>query len=73
MSAVTISPKYQIVIPREVRERLRLKPGQKLKLLVLDGVATLVPVVPIEQLRGIGKGLSYEGYREEEDEERCPS
>lgn len=67
MSAVTISPKYQIVIPKEVRERLHLQPGQKLKVLVMDGVATLVPVVPVAELRGIGKGLSYEGYREEED------
>jgi AbrB family looped-hinge helix DNA binding protein len=73
MSAVTVSPKYQIVIPKAVRERLHVKPGQKLKLLVLDGIATLVPLVPIEELRGIGKGLSYEGYREEEDEERWPS
>ncbi|MCE5237689.1 AbrB/MazE/SpoVT family DNA-binding domain-containing protein [bacterium] len=73
MPAVTISPKYQIVIPREVREQLRLKPGQRVKLLVLDGVATLVPVVPIEELRGIGKGHTYEGYREEEDEQRWPS
>lgn len=73
MTVITISPKYQIVIPREIRERLKLKPGQKLKLLVLDGVATLIPVVPIEQLRGIGEGHDYDGYREEEDEERWQS
>jgi len=73
MSAVTVSPKYQIVIPKAVREQLHVKPGQKLKLLVLDGIATLIPVVPVEELRGIGKGLSYAGYREEEDEERWPS
>lgn len=73
MPAVTVSPKYQIVIPKAVRDQLHVKPGQKLKLLVLDGIATLIPVVPIEELRGLGKGLGYEGYREEEDEARWPS
>ena len=70
MGAITISPKYQIVIPKEIRERLHLRPGQKVKMLVMDGVATLVPVLPLEELEGIAKGISTEGYREEEDEQR---
>jgi len=67
MPAVTVSSRYRITIPREVRERLRLKPGQKVQFLVLDGVVRLVPVVPIEELRGIARGASMAGYREEED------
>jgi AbrB family looped-hinge helix DNA binding protein len=72
MPAVHVSSRYRITIPREVRERLRLKPGQKVQFVVLDGVVRLVPVVPIEELRGIAKGASMEGYREEVDEERWP-
>lgn len=70
MAATTISPKYQIVIPKEIREILHFRPGQKIKMLVVDGVATIVPVLPLEQLEGIARGIDVEGYREEEDEER---
>lgn len=73
MPAVTVSPRYQIVIPKAVREQLHVKPGQKINILVLDGIATLVPVVPIEELRSLGKDLGYKGYREEEDEARWAS
>jgi AbrB family looped-hinge helix DNA binding protein len=70
MGAITISPKYQIVIPKEVREMLHLRPGQKIKMLVIDGAATIIPVLSLEQLEGIAEGIDIEGYREEEDEER---
>jgi AbrB family looped-hinge helix DNA binding protein len=56
MSQVTVSSKFQIVIPREVRETLHIKPGQKLGVLVTESSITLMPLRPIEELRGILKG-----------------
>lgn len=67
MAITTISSKYQIVIPKEIRERLKLKPGQKIGILMKGKQAVLVPVRPIEELRGIAEGASMEGYREEVD------
>lgn len=67
MAITTISSKYQIVIPKEIRERLKLKPGQKIGILMKGKQAVLVPVRPIEELEGIAKGASMEGYREEVD------
>lgn len=67
MAIATISSKYQIVIPKEVRERLHLKPGQQLGLLVKGNSISLVPVRSIEELEGIAAGASMEGYREEVD------
>ncbi len=67
MSTTTISSKYQVVIPREVRERLHLKPGQKLGVLVKGRTVCLVPIRPVEELEGIAAGASMEGYREEVD------
>jgi AbrB family looped-hinge helix DNA binding protein len=52
MAAVTLSPKYQVVIPKEIRERLELEPGQKFEVLEFDGVVHLVPQRPIEYYRG---------------------
>ena len=67
MNEVTISPKFQIVIPKLVRDRLRFKPGQKLGVLVKGKTVSLVPLRPIEELEGIAEGASMEGYREEDD------
>ncbi len=57
MDVVTISPKYQVVIPRAVRERLELKPGQKLQALVYDDRVELIPLRPAAALRGFLKGI----------------
>ena len=70
MDAVTISSKYQVVIPRAVRERFNLKPGQKLAFIPYRGTLRVVIVRPIEDARGMLKGMNIEGFREEEDEER---
>ena len=67
MARAVISPKFQIVIPQEIRERMDLRPGQVLSLIERDGMVTLVPQRPIAELRGIAKGASYEGYRDETD------
>jgi AbrB family looped-hinge helix DNA binding protein len=64
MTQVTVSPKFQIVIPREIRERLGLRPGQKITLLERDGIITAIPDQPLEKFRGILKGMSPRGLRE---------
>ncbi len=64
MSTVTLSPKYQVVIPRTIRESLRLKPGQKIQVINYEGQIVLVPVRPIEQMRGAFKGMNTNFERE---------
>jgi AbrB family looped-hinge helix DNA binding protein len=64
---VILSPKYQVVIPKEVRRRLKLKSGQRLQIIVRGGTITLVPDYPLEELRGLLKGMQTEGLREEEE------
>ena len=70
MDIVTISSKYQIVIPKGVREKFNLKPGQKLAFIPFKGALRVVVVPSIEQARGMLKGMNTENIREEEDEER---
>lgn len=64
MATTTISPRFQIVIPKEVREKLHLSPKQKLQVLEKGGVITLVPEVPLKSLKGVLKGMSKAGIRE---------
>jgi len=52
MAIVTVSPKYQVVIPKDVREKLNLRPGQKVEAFALGSRIELVPIEPIERFRG---------------------
>ena len=67
MDRVTVSSKYQVVIPKDVRRRLRVKPGQKLSVFVKGGAISLVCDRPLESLRGIARGLDPAGLREKKD------
>jgi AbrB family looped-hinge helix DNA binding protein len=67
MDAVTVSPKYQVVIPLKVRERMRLKPGQKMHVIAYDNMVVFIPVRSIEQARGSLKGMDTRIERDEED------
>ena len=67
MAMTTISPKFQIVIPREVREKLHLAPSQRLQIVEKGGVITLVPEVPLKSLKGGLKGMSTANLREKKD------
>ena len=58
MQSVTVSPKFQVVIPKPVRDSLRLKPGQKMQVLEYDGRIELIPERDIEELRGFVKGIN---------------
>ena len=64
MPAVTVSPKYQVVIPRAVRERLQLRPGQKMQVVEYEGRVELIPERDIRELRGFVKGIDTEFERE---------
>ena len=64
MSAVTVSPKYQVVIPKEVREKLGLSPGQKIQVVVYDDRIVLIPIRPTKQMRGFLKGIDTRVRRE---------
>ena len=66
----TISSKFQIVIPRDVREKFNLKPGQKVMFIPYQKSIRLVIVPSIKEARGIFKGIKSEEIREEKDEER---
>lgn len=58
MTAVTVSPKYQVVIPKEVRESLGVFSGQKLQVLTYQGRIELIPIKPMKKMRGFLKGLN---------------
>jgi AbrB family looped-hinge helix DNA binding protein len=64
---IKISSKFQVVIPKEVREKLRLLSGQRLHVLEKGGVISLVPEVPLKSLRGVAKGVTSAGLREKKD------
>ena len=66
MQTVTVSPKYQVVIPREVRETLHLRPGQKMQVIEYDGRIEFIPERDITELRGFLKGINTEFEREED-------
>jgi AbrB family looped-hinge helix DNA binding protein len=70
MYTSTISSKYQVVIPREVRKQFGLKPGQRIAFIPFKKTLHVVIVPPIEQARGMLKGMDMDEYREEDDEKR---
>ena len=67
MPRTRVSPKYQVVIPKEARESANLKVGQKLLVIVKGGVITLVPDRPLSQLRGFARGIRTDNLREKKD------
>jgi len=66
MATLTISPKFQVVIPKAIRELLKLRPGQKVQAIVYDNRIELIPVQPIGKLRGYVRGIDTEVEREDD-------
>ena len=64
METVTISPKFQVVIPRAVRKSLGIKPGQKVQVILYNNRIELVPLKPIKKARGFLKGIDTSVQRE---------
>ena len=62
---VKVSPKFQVVIPKPLREELKIEPGQQLLMYILDGSIHLVPSRSIKELRGVAKGMRWKDeYRD---------
>ena len=66
MQTVTLSPKYQVVIPKSIRSALKLRPGQKIKVLEYDGRIELIPDRDIAELKGFLKGINTDFEREKD-------
>lgn len=67
MQAATISSKYQVVIPRKIREQFGLKPGQKVAFIPYRRSLRVVIVPPIEEAYGFLEGIDTNVARDEED------
>jgi AbrB family looped-hinge helix DNA binding protein len=67
MESTTLSTKFQLVIPRGPRERLRLRPGMRFTVLDKGGVLYLVPQSPVRTHRGVAKGVSTRELRDKRD------
>ncbi len=67
MDTVIVSPKYQVVIPRAVRERAHIRVGERLQVISFDDRIELIPVRPMHSMRGFLKGYDARFERDEED------
>ncbi len=67
MTAVTVSPKFQVVIPKEIRDALGIVSGQKIQMLTYQGRIELIPLKPMREMRGSLKGIDS---RVERDKDR---
>ena len=66
MYTVTVSPKYQVVIPQAIRQSLDLQPGQKVQAILYENRIELIPVQPMESMRGFLKGINTSIEREDD-------
>ena len=66
MTAVTVSPKYQIVIPKEVRESMGIFSGQKIQVLTYQNRIELIPIKPMKMMKGLLEGIDTEVSRDKD-------
>lgn len=66
MQAITISPKYQVVIPQSVRQSMKLKPGQKMQVVEYNGRIEYIPVRHLPEMKGFLKGIDTTIAREKD-------
>ena len=66
MTSVTVSPKYQVVIPKEVRESLGIYSGQKIQVLTYKNRIELIPIKPMKKMRGFLKGINTKVMRDKD-------
>ena len=67
MARTRVSSKYQVVIPKEVRSRADVRPGQEFQVIAKGGVIALVPERPLSAMRGFVRGIKTTGFREKKD------
>ncbi|MCR4407161.1 MAG: AbrB/MazE/SpoVT family DNA-binding domain-containing protein [Anaerolineae bacterium] len=66
METVTVSPKFQVVIPRAIRDSLGIRPGQKVQVIQYGDRIELIPVRPMQETRGFLKGIDTTAEREQD-------
>ena len=66
MTAVTVSPKYQVVIPKDVRESMGIISGQKIQMLIYQNRIELIPIQPMKKLKGFLKGIETDVKRDKD-------
>ena len=66
METVKISPKYQVVIPKKIRESLNLSPGQKIQMVAFEDRIEMIPVRKISEMKGFLKGIDTTVEREKD-------
>jgi AbrB family looped-hinge helix DNA binding protein len=66
MNTVTLSPKFQVVIPREIREALKLEPGQKIQAILYENRIELIPIKSLKEMRGFLSGIDTNVPREKD-------
>jgi AbrB family looped-hinge helix DNA binding protein len=66
MTAVTVSPKYQVVIPKDVRESMGIYSGQKIQVLTYQNRIELIPIKPMKKMRGFLKGIDTDIARDKD-------
>jgi AbrB family looped-hinge helix DNA binding protein len=64
MEIVTVSPKYQVVIPKRIRNALRITPGQKVRVVIYENRIQMIPIIPMQEIRGFVKGIDTTVERE---------
>ncbi len=65
---VKLSSKFQVVIPQRVRERMKLRPGTRFRVVDVGGIVELIPIRPIEEYKGILRGKLTDTEIEREDD-----
>ena len=66
MTSVTVSPKYQVVIPKSVRESMGIVSGQKIQILTYQNRIELIPIQPMKKMRGFIKGINTSVKRDKD-------
>ncbi len=67
MNTVKVSPKYQVVIPSEIRDHMHIEAGEKVMVMEKDGIIQIIPIDNIRNMRGRYPDLTQEGLRDERD------
>ena len=66
MISVTVSPKFQVVIPKEVRESMGIVSGQKIQVRAYQNRIELIPIKPMKEMKGFLKGIETEFERDDD-------
>jgi len=66
MTSVTVSPKFQVVIPKEVRDSMGIVSGQKIQVLTYQNRIELIPIKPMKKMKGFLKGINTDVEREDD-------